>query len=243
MTSSRTLGGFQVPVGLPVAEFDVVNQLVSQSSTGNKDVWHAFASAWNALAFRLRAAQEHSVAFSTSVAESSGPPPEQRYRQETDLFVFVTSAVSAVECFFFAAHCIGALVTPTVFPVSKPSHLKLYPDHVRNHFVQAYPDDKLTTAMRQSLASSEYATLSDLRNVLAHRGTPPRQHFLSASGPDTPSTIPSNLKDLASNWRYDMALDAQCLDPYGAWLEHTVCTLVVETASFTTTRLGGSMPA
>jgi hypothetical protein len=97
--------------------------------------------------------------------------------------------------------------------------------------------------MRQSLASSEYATLSDLRNVLAHRGTPLRKHVLSTSGPDTPSTIPSNLKDLASNWRYDMALDAQCLDPYGAWLEHAVCTLVVETAGFTTTRLGGSTPA
>ena len=240
MTSSRTLGAFQIPEGLPVAEFDIVNQLVSQSSSANKDIRHAFPSAWNALAYRLRAAREHGAAFSTSVAESSGPSPEERYRQETDLFVFVISAVSAIECFFFAAHCIGALVTPPIFPVVKPSHLKLYPSNVRDRFVQAYPNDKLTRAMCQSLASSEYTILVDLRNVLAHRGTPPRRHVLSTGGPDVPSTIPSNLKDLASSWRYDMVLDAECLDPCKAWLGSAVRNLVGETADFAKTRLGGS---
>lgn len=68
--TSRTLGEFQVPAGLPVIEFDVINERVSQQSVGNKTLWHAFASAWNALAYRLRAAQEHCLAFSESVGTS-----------------------------------------------------------------------------------------------------------------------------------------------------------------------------
>src|SRR5262249_60868565 len=41
---------------------------------------------------------------------------------------------------------------------------------------------------------SEYAALKDLRDVLAHRGTPPRLHMLATHGPDIPSGIPSNLR-------------------------------------------------
>jgi hypothetical protein len=104
--TSRTLGVFQVPAGLPVIEFDAINERVSQQSIGNKTLWHAFASAWNALAYRLRAAQEHCLAFTESVAISSAPPPppEGRYQQDHDLFAFVACTVSAIECLHFAAY-------------------------------------------------------------------------------------------------------------------------------------------
>lgn len=236
-TASRTLGAFTAPASLPVGEFDAINERVAQRSSGNKAVWHAFASAWSGLAYRLRAALEHSAAFLGSVSASSAPPAEQRYRQDHDLFAFVVCAVSAVECFHFAAYCIGSMANAAIFPFSQPSHLKFYPRDVLDRFVQAFPGDSITAAMQSCLASPEYATLTDLRNVLAHRGTPPRQHFLSTSGPDTPSAIPANLGDLASNWRYDIELNAHCLDPYRAWLENSLRKMVIETAIFTAARL------
>jgi hypothetical protein len=99
-------------------------------------------------------------------------------------------------------------------------------------FEEAFPSEAITGAMQKCLSSAEYETLTQLRNVLAHRGTPPRQHFFSTNGLDRPSAIPNNLKDLAANWRYDMELDAGCLTSYKAWLENSVHTLVMGAASF-----------
>jgi hypothetical protein len=237
--TSRTLGAFQVPAGLPVTEFDAINERISQQSVGDKTLWHAFASAWNALAYRLRAAQDHCLAFSESVSKSSAPPPEERYQQDHDLFGFVACAVSTVECFHFAAYCIGALVAPATFTFLTASNLKFYPCDVLSRFVQAFPNEAITGAMQRCLSSPEYATLTQLRDVLAHRGTPPRQHFLSTSGPDRPSAIPSNLSDLAASWRYDLELNAGCLEPYRVWLENSVRTLVIGAAGFAATRAEG----
>jgi hypothetical protein len=100
--------------------------------------------------------------------------------------------------------------------------------------------------MQRCLASAEYATMAELRNVLVHRGTPPRQHFLRTCGSDTPSAIPSNLAHLASDWRYDFHhLAAECLEPYTTWLEQSVRALVIDAEAFTARRLqrGENAPA
>jgi hypothetical protein len=235
--TSRTLGTFNVPACLPVAEFDFVNERVSRRGSENKDIWHGFASAWTGIAYRLRAALDHEHSFATSVAHSTAPAPDERYRQDHDLFGFVVSAASAIECFYFAAYRIGSLVKPTDFAPPEPSSLKFYPRQVRDRFQSAFPGEALTEAMRPTLDDAQYGQLSDLRNVLAHRGTPLRAHFLSTSGPDTHSAIPSNLADLASTWRYDFQLSSQCLVPYKIWLENSVHQLMKSAAAFTSTRL------
>lgn len=114
--SSRTLGAFHAPAGLPLAEYDAVNEHVAHRAPGNKDVWHGFASAWKGVAYRLRAAQEHAEGFRASiVASSSAPEPNERYRQDHDLFGFVVCALSILECFFFASYCVGSMLDTTHF--------------------------------------------------------------------------------------------------------------------------------
>ena len=217
--------------GLRAAEYTSVNEVVKKLSGSNEKNWHVFASAWTALVYRLRAAREHAAAFSASLAVSSGPLPEQRYQQEKDLFVFAASALSAVECFFFATYFIGAFVKPTAFPLA-PDDLKyLRPEDVRARFGAAFSGD-LTTAMQGALKAPEYEKLVEDRNVLSHRGVLPRAHSLAAGGPDRPSTIPSNPKDSAPLWRFDRELMPNMLDQNLAWLESTVNELVVETARF-----------
>ncbi|MGH7373949.1 MAG: hypothetical protein ACREJY_06960 [Candidatus Rokuibacteriota bacterium] len=235
--TSRTLGTFTAPSSLPLAEFDTVNERVSQRRSGSKDIWHGFASAWNGVAYRMRAALDHEEGFAKSVTNSSAPPPDERYRQDHDLFGFVVSAVSAIECFHFAAHCVGSLLNPTVFPLSTPSNLKFYPTTVRDRSQSAFPGDALTEVMSARLTDLQYGHLNDLRNVLAHRGTPPRMTFLSTTGPDRPSAIPSNLADLASGWRYDLHLSPQCLSPFKGWLENSLHQLVTSASVFVSARL------
>jgi hypothetical protein len=185
----------------------------------------------------MRAALDHEQVFSASVALSTAPPPDERYRQDHDLFGFVVSSLSAIECVYFAAYCIGSLLKPTDFPLSRPASLKFYPQDVSKRFQLAFPGDMLTDAMRAVLGDPEYKQLRDLRNVLAHRGTPPRMHFFRTSGPDTPSAIPSNLADLASTWRYNLQLNPQCLVPYRTWLEGSLDRLIKAAFGFTSTHL------
>src|SRR5437016_767273 len=154
--ASRTLGAFNVPAALPIAEFDSVNERVAQRSSGNDDIWYGFATAWNAVAYRMRAAIDHETAFAASVAASTAPPPEQRYQQDQDLFGFMVSAVSAIDCFYFAAYRIGAIVQPTAFPPSEPSSLKFESWQVARRFGLAFPVESLTDTMRAKLDGTQY---------------------------------------------------------------------------------------
>lgn len=158
---SRTLGDFVVTNALPIEEYDCVSERVSEWSRENETVWFTFASAWNGVAYRLRAAHEHAEAFETSNKVPLVPIPNARYRQDDDLFGFATAAVSAIECFCFAAHCIGALLNPKVFLHSSTTDLKFYPEQVRDRLSAAYPDASLTTKLVNSLAGPNYRWLRD----------------------------------------------------------------------------------
>lgn len=234
---SRTLGQLEIPGALPVAEYDFVNQRASRFAETGKAKWHAFASAWNAVAYRWRATHEHASDFETSIAKSSSPEVNERFRQDHDLFVFVTSAVSTVECFFFASYCLASLVNSASFPISNERDLKFYPRDVADLFQKSFPTDSITSSMSSCLAASALQVLQDLRNVLAHRGTPPRAHFASNGPEDTPSAIPDNLKQLASAWQYNFTLEPGCLDLYRSFLDAALGQLVLDLASFATLRI------
>jgi len=93
------------------------------------------------------AALEHPAASSRSITASSAPPPDQRYQQDHDLFAFVACAFSAIECFHFAAYCMGALANRPAFPLSQPSRRRLYPRDGRDRFGGTFPDEPLAAAL------------------------------------------------------------------------------------------------
>jgi hypothetical protein len=234
---SQTLGQLEIPGALPVTEYDFVNQKAARFAESEKAKWYAFASAWNAVAYRWRATHEHASDFEASIAKSSSPEVNERFRQDHDLFVFVTSAVSTVECFFFASYSLASLVNPASFPISNEHDLKFYPRDVASLFQKSFPTDSITSSMSTCLAAPELLLLQDLRNVLAHRGTPPRAHFASNGPKDTPSAIPDNLKQLASAWQYNFALEPGCLDLYRSFLDATLGQLVLDLAFFAALRI------
>ena len=231
-TFSKTLGKLKVPSALPVTEYDLVNQKAAQFAEMEKAKWFAFASAWNAVAYRWRAMHEHASDFEMSIAKSSSPEVNKRFRQDHDLFVFVASAVSTVECFFFASYSLASLINSAHFPISNESDLKFYPKSVASLFQKSFPNDSITSSMSSCIVAPEWLFLQDLRNVLAHRGTPPRTHFLGNDGTDTPSAIPENLKQLASDWQYNFSLTSGCLDDSRSYLDLTLRQLILDLASF-----------
>ena len=180
---------------------------------------------------------EHATDFERSIAKSSSPEINERFRQDHDLFVFVASAVSTVECFFFASYSLASLVNSANFPISNERDLIFYPQKVAQIFQNSFPSDPITSSMASCLAAPEWQQLQDLRNVLAHRGTPPRTHFAGNGPEDTPSAIPDNLKQLASAWQYNFTLTSGCLDVYRSYLDIALRQLVIDLANFANLRI------
>ena len=87
--------------------------------------------------------------------------------------------------------------------MAHPRDLFRYPEDVRKAFRNGHTGDPFEVLLDQVLTAPEYEQLKVFRNALSHRGTPPRLHQLRTNQA-LPSLIPSNFKDLAARWKYDM---------------------------------------
>ena len=181
-------------------------------------------------AYRLKGAAADCAALCDSFARSSAPPPEERCQQDSDLLGFVAAATSALECFCFAAYCVGNVTSSARFPMSTAKDLRFYPPKVVSLFKAVFPGDPLSTALETVVNAPEYEQLKVFRDVLSHRGTPPRMHSLSTER-DVTATIPTNLKDLAKNWNYDTDLSSMRVTE--VWMRTRVCELVKLVDRFT----------
>jgi hypothetical protein len=102
-----------------------------------------------------------------------------------------------------------------------------------------FPQDPLTPSMLNCLSASEMSELTNLRNALAHRGTPPRHHFVSLGSvvEDRSSAIPSNPKQLAQDWSFDFPLDPTCLNPFLYFVDRQLRLLIEGAAVFARHRI------
>jgi len=159
------------------------------------------------VAYRAKAAREYAERLAASLATADMPGDPERYEQDHALFALAVTALSAIECCYFTAFCIGHVVEPATIPLSEPDHLRLYPATIVKRLRRSsFAADALVTAMEGVLSDPVYDQLKLFRDVLAHRGTPPRRAFLSTNGPNIPSAIPANPKDLAEGWDYSLAI-------------------------------------
>ena len=108
-----------------------------------------------------------------------------------------------MDCFCTAAYSVGHVINPQTFPMAHPRDLFPYPEDVRKAFRKSHTGDPFEVLLDQVLTAPEYEQLKVFRNALSHRGTPPRLHQLRTNQA-LPSLIPSNFKDLAARWKYDM---------------------------------------
>lgn len=96
---------FQMPATFNTKSYDAVAGLGARV---NSQAWRGFTNGWHAVAYRFRGADEASTRFSQSMARASLDNSE-RYEQEEALFSFCFNALSALECFYFAAYHLGAM--------------------------------------------------------------------------------------------------------------------------------------
>ena len=176
------------------------------------DVRGGFSSAWNGIVYRLIGAENYAAAFNESIVNSSAPESAERYEQDHSLFGFFTCAISSLDCLFFACYCAANLYDETDFPIQSKNDLrKISPENVAKNYRKLFPDMNVSLEMQNCVSSEIYKEIKDRRDVLTHRGTPPRQHYFSTTNNDKPSTIATNPRDLPSQWNYVIPLDASAL--------------------------------
>ena|SRR5437867_894183 len=227
--------GLIVPDDFDVPAFVSVAKVAAAYSQTHAATHRSFAAAWNGLSHRYRAADELNQDFVAAMAAGDGPPMEDRHRQEHALFAFASTALSSLECLCFGAYCLGALGHAAAFSISHERDLRFYPADVERAFAQSFPTAKLTGSLSSLLAASEFKDLTDLRNVLSHRGTLPRSFFLSVGGGPAAKTgayVPSNPKSLSSDWVFDRAVDKRLTQSLRDWLGVSLADLLPATSDF-----------
>ena len=200
--------GLEVGPQFPAQAFDDTNDRV-WAKLGTSPTTTLFLTAWNGVALRYYAVTRHASAVDASLTAFTGAPPApQRAEEEDALFGLYGAALSAIECVTFAAFVAGSIVQPSAFPIATEKDLRaITPSETAKRFASAFLGDQIVTALQAMLASPAFGAISGARNVLSHRGVPPRTHNVtvneSLGGPPPPSTPPTTI------W----ALDGSLLAP------------------------------
>ena len=230
----KTVGLPAPSPSFPVEAFDTVNERMSRRTAGSRSAWHAFASAWNAVVYRLTAAHRHAGALRLLVGTQPSSS-EARYAEDHELFCWAVAAQSSVECGFFAGQIVVAVAGGKPFAPAKDAELRFLPRDVAQDVKTAWPASAIAEVLARRVAAPEFREIENLRRVLFHRGTLPRMIFLSAGSSQTsPDAIPSNPADPADQWRYDFDVTPGMVDGKLAWCDDTAAELITALEEFTT---------
>lgn len=237
MAISRTLD-VELPDHFDLLAYDQVMDLAVLWANPNEPAaqwkvnsWFGFTAGWIGFAMRLRSAVEYNQEFGTLIALGSSPSRPVQYSQERAFFGCVSSALSAIECFFLASYCLGNPVSKVHFPLAQAGHLKKYPRDVATAYVIFAPDDPFSVQLSAIANSPKFESLSNLRNSLAHRGALPRKAFLSNFA-DIPAAIPSNPKALALDFTHDASMSDETTAEHVRWTVQELSLLTAEFLNF-----------
>jgi len=228
--------GISMPPEFPAETYNKVHSCFVKYGNTHRGQRKLFGLGWNGLAYRYRALVDYDEEFTTSVKVSNSPPPDERYKQEKALLGFFVNALSAIECFFYSAHCMASILEPSEFPISRSKDLRFYPEQVATKFNTNFPDDCLSIEMRLCLDEPTYKEMKDMRDVLAHRGMPPRI-FYAGGDLNGMVTMPKNIKDPSDQWQFDLPVDAQTTASPRQWLYDALKGLIIAANDFCNRRL------
>lgn len=215
------------------AQWESVMRQVGPLADSHRDEWALFVGAWHGVGIRAIVAKEDSDFFTRSAQEDSAPLTEGRVRQEKALFSFFSSALSAVECIYFGCYWLAAVIKPNEF---KKIHVS--PQNVVKTFKSSLGSLPLCTVLEDTLKTTEYQSIEDIRNALSHRGILPR----AFTAGNTTARLPSNpgAKTARADWKFDYEISERGTTEICAWLMRTLEELVEATESFCSTVVASS---
>ena len=219
-----------MPAGFPEATLEAITNRVILKMKNPSAELDSFCGAKNGMRFRLRACADYAAGFTQSVQKfADAPSVEERYKQETFLFAFFVSGTAVLDSFSMLMYVAAAQIRPVEFPMQKPGQIKrINCRTAADQFQRAFPNEPLTTALKDLVADPCFEEWDTFRNVLAHRAAPRRDLFMSAGG---------SAPDPAAGWRIDpqgtVKIDVNLTPSRLAWLVGWVAALLAAADQFT----------
>jgi hypothetical protein len=192
-----SINGLVMPTDFPRDLYEAVQNKLNRFQ---KQYGHDyFIGAWSAISYRYHAVVDHDDDFTASLIKH-GPGPGQplRYHQERNLFGFFSNGVSVLDAYCFAMFAVGAILIPSNF--SLVDEWKIDWKFTSIAYKSSFPGDPMPAVLDKLWVDPAYVDLREIRNVLTHRGVPPRHHSLP---------IGSDAKPTAILGRVNIALDKE----------------------------------
>lgn len=197
--------------------------------------WMGFALAMNGITYRWKALAEADSIFQETVSLGT-PTMEERYREESALFAFFTTALSVYELTYFAMYCFAAQVKRPSFPLLATKPRQITPKSVIEAFQAAYPSELMTQELERVASTAQYEKIKDLRDVLSHRGSPPRTFAYAApSLPGQSTATPS------ATWE-GILVDANLTPSFRATVSADLNRLLEVGLAFATQQIASLIP-
>lgn len=230
--------GFKIPPDFPSDLYNKVNSCLAKYNDKHSVEVRSFGLGWKGVVYRYRALSEYDDQFTASIIKYSNSPSfEERYIQGKALFGFFVNVVSIIECFFFSTYCIASILEPGVFSILEAEKLRLIsPSYVHTKFQTCFPKDCISIMMGKCIKDPTYIKIGEVRDVLTHRGMPPRS-FYRGGERNGMATMPDNIKDPVDQWQFDLPVDAETTASRRLWLSDTLKVLIAATDHFCSQRL------
>ncbi len=222
-TDADSLMGVTVPADFPASEHVRLNDRVGLHQPTQPAIYSEYAGGWNGVVYRFCECAQNDEAFRTWFSRGGHSPiPDNRYRQETHLFFFFVAGLAALESFSYMAHALGALVDLGQFPMTTADEKRgVNPRKTAERFGSSvYKAELLAVRLNAVVSSTEFKDWSEIRNVLAHRVSPPRHFYLG--GP----------QDGTADWMHLGALGPAVTQDRRRWLKDQLAELVPAAADF-----------
>lgn len=179
-----TTVGLHMPEDFSAAEYERFWRQVSSLPSSDAKTEAGFG--WNAVAFRFLQTAGSDEAFRESLAEhGDAPPSEERYRQESLLFLFFVAGQASIESFSYALHAACSISNPQSFPMTNLRDITV--GNTSRGCNEAFPNASVTARLSSLRSDPTWKEWIDLRNILAHRSAPGRVVSLSSGSPSAPS--------------------------------------------------------
>lgn len=197
--------------------------------------WKSFGGSWNAMFWRFRAMYDSSNYSIESILKSTAPNFEDRYLQERHLFEFYSNALSTIEISFYCIYCLASIKDESNFKFDSEKTLSnIRPDTVLSLFSKHYPSISLTQLLISVCKDQNYKDLKKFRDFFSHRGTLNRAHYFTiGDGSSLITAIPSNPKEISTNWLFNIHLNESLIKAKCDWTVKTINLLIGEIEEFT----------
>jgi hypothetical protein len=223
--------GIEMPQDFPDTQWVTFQKQTAKWTVGLEGTHQLIAGGWNGLAYRYAYMDRSYSKFRKSLIEYPHGMPNhpERYIQESALFTFTSSAVSSVECGFFALNALCSRRWPGHFQIAQNKLRGVSPRNVCSTMKQIEELAKYSTNLTTIIQSETYTSLANFRHMLNHRAAPSRIIGKSLGGVST-ERLPAEGLGMFS----DLTFTPEYFDPYRKSASETIRSLIRECVQIST---------